>query len=199
VVELFAVRFIHHLIAERKSLHPVPPVTRPRVPHASEVERAFTGTFTRVAPQRSFHPFPLDGICHPLCTITASACNVQTVGLSLSPCLRSSALDRIAGLLALETSDLQRQPPSVGLLDEASIERGEHVSVRHALRVGILADGLIPPPFIWLVARLLRLMPSIRITSVERFNVTDNRGRTSDRVDLISLFGKMNQRFGNSV
>ena len=61
VVELFAVRFIHHLIAECKSLHPVPPVTRPRVPHASEVERAFTGTFTRIAP-KSFHPFPLGGI-----------------------------------------------------------------------------------------------------------------------------------------
>jgi len=46
-------------------------------------------------------------------------------------------LDRIAGLLALATSDLQRQPPSVGLLDEASIERGEHLSAYHALRVGI--------------------------------------------------------------
>ena len=124
MAKLFAVRLIHHLIAECKSLHPVPPVTRPRVPHASEVERAFTGTFTRIAP-KSFHPFPLDGICHPLCAIMASACDSQTVGLSLSPCLRSSALDRIAGLLALETSALQRQPLSVGLLDEASIEHGQ--------------------------------------------------------------------------
>src|SRR5438132_4559940 len=117
--------------------------------------------------------------------------------MSLSPCLRSSALDSIAGLLFLETSDLQRQP---SLRSDYSTKppssTDKPLSWHPALRVGILADGLLPPPFIWLVARILRVMPSIRITSVERFYVTDNRGRTSDRADLISPFSKMNQRFG---
>jgi hypothetical protein len=56
------------------------------------------------------------------------------------PCRPASAgiaLDRIAGLLALETSDLQRQPLSVGLLDEASIEPDKPLSWHPALRVGI--------------------------------------------------------------
>ena len=41
----------------------------------------------------------------------------------------------------VETSDLQHQPSLVGLLDKASIDRGEQLSLYHALRVGILAGG----------------------------------------------------------
>ncbi len=88
--------------------------------------------------------------------------------MSLSPCLRSSALDRIAGLLALETSDLQRQPPSVGLLDEASIERGEHLSAYHALRVDIWR--MVNPASFHLVGSQTTPVDAVHPkTSVERF------------------------------
>ena len=110
-----------------------------------------------------------------------------------------AALDRIIGLLALGTSDLQRQPPLVGLLDEASIEHGQATLMASGSTSRHLGGWLIPPPFIWLVARLLRLMPSIRKTSVERFYVTDNRGRRIDRGDPISLLREINQCSGNEV
>jgi hypothetical protein len=76
---------------------------------------------------------------------------------------------------------------SIGLLDEASIERGEHVSAYHAPRVGTLADGysrLLSS----VGSRLLRLMPSIRITSAERFHVTDNRDRVIATVGIAYHF-----------
>ena len=74
---------------------------------------------------KELSPFPPRRDLTPALYHYGLCLRLQTVGMSLSPCLRSSALDRIAGLLALETSDLQRQPLSVGLLDEASIEHGQ--------------------------------------------------------------------------
>ena len=142
MVELFAVRVVHRLIAECESLHPVPPVTRPRVPHASEVERALTGTFTRIAPaELSLLALARDCFTRFVPLRPTASDFVSSRYFPVAPPRATSPLDRIAGLLALETSDLQRQPLLVGLLDEASIERGEHLSAYHALRVGILADG----------------------------------------------------------
>ena len=87
-------------------------------------------------------------------------------------------MDRIAGLLALgKRLTYKCQPPSVGLLGKASIEHGQAILMASGSTSRHLGGWLIPPPFIWLVARLLRLMPSIRKTSIERFYVTDNRGR----------------------
>jgi hypothetical protein len=200
VVELFAVRLIHHLIAECKSLHPVPPVTRPRVPHASKVERAFTGTFTRIAPLRSFHPFPLDGIFTRFAPLRPTIFTLQTVGLSLSPCF----CQQWHWIESSDYSPLKRltykvSRISVGLLDEASIEHGQALLRASGSTSRHLGGWLIPPPFAWLVARLLRLMPSIRITSVERFYVTDNHDRKTTVTDLIPQISTVNQRFGNSV
>ena len=182
------------------SLHPVPPVTRSRVPYASDVERAFTGTFTRIAPCGACTLSPSAGFSPALCHY-GLCLPMQARGLSLSPAIRGKGvLDRIAGLLVLgKRLTYKCQPPSVGLLGKASIEHGQAILMASGSTSRHFGGWLIPPPFIWLVARLLRLMPSIRKTSIERFYVTDNRDRKIDRGDSIPLLREINQRFGNDV
>ena len=177
MVELFTVRLVHHLIAECKSSHPVSPVAKPRVPHASEVERAFTGTCTRVAPQE-LSPFPPRRDLHPLCTITA--CPQHLSQAQVFPCRPPPGL--VASGRTSRLLSRQLQNDNEDYFDEPPSNR---TSPSRGIRLYESASGgwLIPTPFIWLVARLLRLMPSIRITSVERFYVTDNRGRRIDRGD----------------
>ena len=85
------------------------------------------GAFT-LSPSTGFSP----ALCHHgLCL------RLQKEVFPCRPASAGSTLDRIAGLLALETSDLQRQPLLVGLLDEASIEPDKPLAWHPALRVGI--------------------------------------------------------------
>jgi hypothetical protein len=112
---------------------------------------------------------------------------VQAEGLSLSPAIGAKEY----WIESPDYSPLGKrltykcQPPSVGLLGKASIEHGQAILMASGSTSRQLGGWLIPPPFIWLVARLLRLMPSIRKTSIERFYVTDNRDRKIDRGDQI--------------
>ena len=147
---------------------------------------------------RSFHPFPLDGICTrfaPLRPLPARA-DSRSVPVALprqevhwieSP--DYSPLQRLTYNVSRPRSDYSTKPPS----------NVANTSRRTTLYESASGGWLFPPPFVWVVAKLLRLMPSIRITSVERFYVTDNRGRRNDRTYSISRLGKLNQRFGNGV
>src|SRR4051812_47958876 len=100
----------------------------------------------------------------------------------------NGVLDRIAGLLAHDTAYIQRKPLAVGLLDEASIERGEHRAASHALRVGIWRM-VNPATFLLVGSQRTPVDTVYRKTSAERFYVPDNRGRIHDRGVLISLMG----------
>ena len=142
MVELFAVRFVYRLIAECKSLHPVPPVARLRVPHASEVERAFTGTCTRIALEGAFTLSPSTGFAPALCHYGLRL-PLQAEGLSLSPALGAkeywiespdySPLGiRLTYNVSRPWSDYSAKPPS---------STDKPLSWHPALRVGILADG----------------------------------------------------------
>ena len=145
-------------------------------------------------------PFPHRQDFHLLCAITASACRCKPEVFPCRPPSGKGVLDRIAGLLALgKRLTYKCQPPLVGLLGKASIEHGQAILMASGSTSRHLGGWLIPPPFVWLVARLLRLMPSIRKTSIERFYVTDNRDRKIDRGDSIPLLRQINQRFGNDV
>jgi hypothetical protein len=170
MVELFAVRFISSPDRRVQVTAPGPACHQAESsPRQRRLNEHLPGLSPVLLPKESFRPFPLDGIFTRFVPLRPLASPGRQKAFRCRP-----ASATWHWIESPDYSPLKRLTYNVSRFVVGLLGRSLHRTWRTRLRVPRSTSRhrggwLVPPPFVWLVARLLRLMPSIRITSGERF------------------------------